>query len=331
MKMDLEAKQGLQEAGRRLYQAVPDDPELGPLSALPGKWVSQGRGWNMIALPFAAPGAPPFRLLLNQYDEELEFTLVDKAVPNRGIEGAPPAEKDQLVVTLDYQQSIRQVAAEDFPVSGKAGAPNLAIHHEPGLWLYMTNFVEDDIDVGRLATIPHGNSVLALGTSDLLESPDTSTLIPDISGLPVGLANQDVNDPANRYLVPYKRFHDAPFKGTVAGVPGFPGFDPVAPNGLLKLALQGVNVKRTTVLSVDTKTQTGGISNIPFVVQQADAQRMVSTFWIHELRDTDEQGKSRWMLQYLQDVSLDFFPRTDGQPGLIRWPHISINTLDKVS
>ncbi len=331
MKMDPKAAGAMRASGRRLYEAVANDPELGPLAALPGKWVSQGLGWNMIALPFEAAGAPPFRLLLNQYDEELEFTLVDKAVPNRGIEGTPPAEKDQLVVTLDYQQSIRQVAAEDFPVSGKAGGPGLAIHHEPGLWLYMINHVENEVDVGRLSTIPHGNSVLALGTSDLIESPDTTTLIPDISGLPIGLADTDIDDPNNRYLAPYKRFKDAPFMGTVAGVPGFPGFDPVAPAGLLKLALQGVQVRRTTVLAVDTATQTGGISNIPFVVQQADARRMVSTFWIHELAGTDAAGKPRFLMQYLQDVALDFFPRTDGQPGLIRWPHVSINTLEKVN
>jgi hypothetical protein len=332
MKMQCDTIEDLQAAGRRLYPAVADDPELGPLTALPGKWISQGRGWNMIALPFAAEAAPPFRLLLNQYDEELEFTLVDKAVPNRGLtDGSPRAEKDQLIVTLDYQQAVRQVASVDAPVSGKAGDAGQAIHHEPGLWLYMTNHVENDVDVGRLATIPHGNSVLALGTSDLLESPDTSTLIPDVSGLPIGIGNTDINDPGNRYLAPYKLFHDAPFKGTVAGVPGFPGFDPVTPNVLLKLALQGVSVKRTTVLSVDTATQTGGISNIPFVVEQADARRMVSTFWIHELNETDSQGKPRFMMQYLQDVGLDFLPRTDGEPGLIRWPHISINTLEKVS
>lgn len=332
MKMQSATINNLRAGGRRLYPAVANDPELGPLNDLPGKWVSQGRGWNMIALPFAAVAAPPFRLLLNQYDEELDFTLVDKAVPNRGITDANPrAEKDQLVVTLDYQQSVRQVASVDAPVSGKAGDPGQAIHHEPGLWLYMTNHVENNIDVGRLSTIPHGNSVLALGTSDLLQSPDTATLIPDISGLPTGLANTDINDPNNRYLAPYKLFHDAPFKGTVAGVPGFPGFDPVAPTVLLKLALQGVEVKRTTVLSVDTATQTGGISNIPFVVQQADARRMVSTFWIHELCETDDQGKPRFLMQYLQDVALDFLPRTDGTPGLIRWPHVSINTLEKVA
>jgi hypothetical protein len=36
-------------------------------------------------------------------------------------------------------------------------------------------------------------------------------------------------------------------------------------------------------------------------------------------------------LQYLQIVMLDFFPRRDGLPGRIGWPHVSINTLTKVS
>jgi hypothetical protein len=30
-------------------------------------------------------------------------------------------------------------------------------------------------------------------------------------------------------------------------------------------------------------------------------------------------------------VMLDFFPRRDGQDGLIRWPHVSINVMEKVA
>jgi hypothetical protein len=36
------------------------------------------------------------------------------------------------------------------------------------------------------------------------------------------------------------------------------------------------------------------------------------------------------MQQYLRIVMLDFFPRRDDLPGRIGWPHISINTLEKV-
>ena len=38
---------------------------------------------------------------------------------------------------------------------------------------------------------------------------------------------------------------------------------------------------------------------------------------------TKEQG--------VQVVQLDFHPRADGGPGRIKWPHVSINTLEKVT
>jgi len=306
---------------REITVAVPGDDDMGPLKNLPGTWVSEGRGWNMIALPFATSesGGLPFRLLLNQYDEVLEFTLVDKGVPNRGVDATFVKQTDQAVVTLDYQQVIHQVAATDRPESSVAGAPGLAIHHEPGLFLNMINLVEDGIDVARLATIPHGDAVLALGTSTEVAGMPP---IPGVNGLPVGV-HQDLASP---YLEPYQHFHAEPFKGNVTA-PGFPGFDPVAPHLLLELANQGVAVKSTMVLALDTSTETGGIHNIPFIVKQANAVSMKSTFWIQEL----EGEPARLRLQYLQVVNLEFFPRVDGLPGRIAWPHVSINTLEKVS
>ena len=310
---------------RTISPAKTGDEELGPLTLLPGTWKSlPGRGWNMIALPFATEPESRlnYRLLVNQYNEELKFSLVDKAVPNRGIQrSATTLDSDQFIAALDYEQMITQIAAEDFPESGKAGNAGLAIHHEPGLWLHMANETTNGLDIARLATIPHGDSVMALGTSRKLDGGPT---IPDINGLPVGV-NQDL---ASRYLAPYKHFHDDPFKGVVSAST-FPGFDPVSPNDLLKLANEGVDIIKTTVLDVDTTVETGGIVNIPFIVKQANAAAMKSTFWIQELADTDTLGNPKLRLQYSQVVLLDFFPRRDGLPGIIRWPHVSINTLEK--
>lgn len=332
-------------------QARPNDPELGPLQLLPGKWANivprsqgsglPGRGWNMIALPFVDPRTGDerfrfnYRLLLNQYNEVLEFKLVDKAVPNRSIRLAPgnPANTDQLLVALDYQQSIEQIAGDDFPKSGLAVPPSPSgklpvIHHEPGLWLHMTNGITDGFNIGRLATIPHGDSVLALGRSSEHFGAQS---IPDISGLPIGV-DQDLNNP---YLEPYKHFGEKKEKF-------FQGlFNPVSPNDLLEkanleLEEQGVKIVKTTVLDVDSTHPTGGVVNIPFIVRQANATVMKSTFWIQELDQKDEYGQPKLRLQYSQLVMLDFFPRIDGLPpgccpGLIQWPHVSINTMEKVS
>jgi hypothetical protein len=327
----------LKEQGRYVAVATTGDDDLGPLKLLPGTWKNtdafNGRGWNMIALPFATGAQSPFnyRLLVNQYNEELKFTLVDKAVPNRGIPEVPgdPTTGDQLIVTLDFEQMIKQIAADDriaapgTPQSGLAGPANLAIHHEPGLWLHMTNKPVEGVDIARLSTIPHGDSVLALGHHAMLDGPPT---IPPVNGLPFGVPQ---NVDTNPYLAPYKHYRDAPFKGVLDGTP-FPGFNPSKPEELLTLGMpQGI--KRTTVLQVDTTLDHAGIVNIPFIVRQANAATMKSTFWICELDEKDAKGNPKLVLMYLQVVVLDFFPRIDGLAGPIRWPHVSINAMEKVA
>lgn len=329
-------------------RGAPPPPDLGPLEHLLGVWIGQGTGWNMIALPFQKAPAPPvgfkFRVLMNQYDEELRFTFVDDDVPNRGLTRPGNPDFDQFVVTLDYQQKIAQVVAEDRPDSGGvAGGPGLPIHHEPGLWLYEKNrrskddqikgdeVTEVELDVARLASIPHGNSVLALGKSAVHEGMPE---IPSVSGLPSGRF-EDVKTPdydfkSDPYLEPYKHYIDNPFMGNVT-VPGFPGFSPADMNEILRFANQGVNIVRTTTLTVDTDRKSGGIRNVPFSVREADPVSMKSTFWIQELAEKDEKGKPRLRLQYSQVAMLHFFhPREDEFPGRAVWPHISIATLEKM-
>ncbi len=323
-------------------------PDLGPLEPLVGVWRAEGTGWNMIALPFdAAPPAPAgfkFRVLMNQYDEDLRFTFVDDDVPNRGLVRPDAPQADQAVVTLDYQQKIAQVAAEDRPSSGGlAGPVGLAIHHEPGLWLYEKNRrtkddnIRDDqvseveLDVARLAAIPHGNSVLAIGRSEVFDGmPD----IPVMSGLPTGrlenVLTPDYDFKSDPYLEPYKHYIDNPFMGNV-GFAGFPGFSPADMNQILRFANQGVDIVRTTTLTVDSTRKSAGISNTPFSVREAEPVSMKSTFWIQELRELDDHGRPRMRLQYSQVVMLNFFrPRQDELPGRFVWPHISIATLEKV-
>lgn len=305
--------------GRSLGTAKTGMKELGPYAQLPGVWANKpnlpGRGWNMIALPFIDPAGSgiDYRLLMNQYNEELRFNLIDKAVPNRGIDKSVPENTDQLVATLDYEQTIKQIKADDFPKSGLAGG-EIDIHHEPGLFLHMANLETDGLDLARLATIPHGNSVLALGRSTEIKG---APKIPDESGLPIG-STTDLDNP---YLAPYKHFHDNPFEGV---------FDPVHPNALLERANQGVDIVKTTEIEFDTKFLSGGVLNIPFVEKQADASEMTARFWIQELAEKNKDGSPKLRLQYTQTVMLDFFKRRDGE-GLIKWPHISINTLEKVS
>ncbi len=333
---------------RYIGPAQPGMDVLGPLKDLPGVWHSRQRGWNMIALPVAPSltndaTAAPFRVLMNQYSETLRFTTVDTKVPNRGIRAETDgtiSDATQFVVTLDYEQKIAQDLAEDFPKTDLAGKPGLDIHHEPGLWLNMTNEKTGELDIARLATIPHGNSVLALGTSDThsggaREIPPLNGAIHSVSGMPIGRLPSEVD--CDDYLEPYRHYIDNPFFGSAEGVPGFPGFSPADMNDILRFVHgDGNDVVRTTQLTVDSTIERGGVVNIPFVEKQADAASLKSTFWVQEMRSDSPDGGSgnspRMRLLYSQVVMLDFFaPRRDGLPGRAQWPHISINSLEKIS
>lgn len=330
---------------RRRETATPGEPSLGPLKHLPGLWKNtwtagesrapplSGRGWNMIALPFiagAARPAPDYRILMNRYNEELRFREVDKGVPNRGVIRDQRSNRTQKIVALDYEQVIRALVGADFPRSAAVPPPtnpdgDLAggrcadatgercpvIHHEPGLWLNILDFEADDVDIGRLGTIPHGNSVLALGRS---QAPRAGApQIADVSVLPLGgPANMD-----HPYLAPYVHFRDAPFDGL---------FNVLEPGALLRRSTPA-NVVTTTTLAVDTTLASGGVVNIPFIRRHADVTSMRSTFWIMELDERDARGDPVFVLQYMQVVMLAFFDRFDGAPGLIQWPHVSFNTL----
>ena len=307
--------ESLVQTGRTLSVAEAGSEVLGPLQDLPGTWRNEpgleGRGWNMIALPFISPGsAIDYRILMNQYNEVLKFSFVDKGVPNRGVVRRTDQNLTQRIVTLDYEQFIRQIAAEDEPKSNEAGSSGLAIHHEPGLWLNMVNFQTNDRNIARLGNIPHGNSVLALGTSEQISGPPN---IPSVDVLPIG-ATRDINSP---YLAPYKHYSDNPFLGI---------FNVREPHTLLAMATPS-NVVKTTILSVSTKFEQAGIVNIPFIEKHADATEMHSTFWVMETNDTAEDGQPVFIMQYMQVVMLEFFERFDGEPGLIKWPHVSFNTM----
>src|SRR5271168_3898714 len=115
--------------GRVITKATQNDPALGDLMLLPGIWENVdnlvGHGWNMIALPYKEPGRvvnpdtpdqkSDFRLLLNQFNETLTFSIVDKGVPNRGAAFAQVFDRDQHLAALQYLQNIVQIAAADSP------------------------------------------------------------------------------------------------------------------------------------------------------------------------------------------------------------------------
>jgi hypothetical protein len=313
---------------------------------------------------------------MNQYDEVLNFIVADVGVPNRGVNPADGTQTDQTAVALSYSQIVTQRSNEDSYLVSVTGPDSTlgktdisekfnghGIHHEPGLWLFMTdqNISQEsgaEVSVARMGSIPHGNSFIAVGsanTSDWTQLPDEKKRppIPRINGVVVGggsdpderaldpIRNSAGNIINGDYFAPYRYFHENPFKGD-GTINGFSGFEPVNPTLLLRHTfenfLKGIGtIKQVTTLQVDSTIDHSGINrvtnpsigNTPFITRQADTTAMNCTFIIYEIEDS-KTGALRYFLQYAQNVILDFINRPDGHPGRARWPHISINTLERV-
>jgi hypothetical protein len=323
------------------------DEEFSLIELLRGTWTSPAQGWNLIALPSSAPDN--FRILMNQYGETLRFNVPDKGVPNRGVmpdtEGKtadPNDETDQLIDAIAYEQIVVQVEVEDFPASQLREKNGNPIHHEPGFFLQFLNHIpvghteedgkengpEKELKIARAATIPHGNSVLAMGTVEII---DGAPEIPVEDARPERIDNDLVKNP---YLGPYKHFEDNPFFGNVPRtVVKFPGLFPTDANAILKFANPKDRIKKTTILNFDTKFRNAQltsipISNIPFVTREAETTEVHATFWIMELHKIDESAPAEFIMQYSQTVYLEFF-NSHETGKRIRWPHVSINTLRK--
>ncbi len=170
--------------------AAPLPPNLGPLSAFAGTFT--GHGFNTIfrpdsiKTPTPMPGPvtttdPPDNVLeLNLTDETLSFSKTLGSVPNRGSGN----QADAFLNGVPYLQTINDVT------TGAA----VGIHFEPGMWLAVpaTTDPNEPVTVARMASIPHGTTIVAQGIA-----------LPAISGKPTIAV-----------------VHITPFPG---GTPGNPG------------------------------------------------------------------------------------------------------------
>lgn len=133
---------------------------LGLLQDLAGTW--QGQGFNLIARPDFQGNANLY-LQLNQTRETLQIQPIGSPIPNRGF-----GQDDIELFGLTYLDKI---------VDAFTGG---ALHIEPGIWVTQppTNYPGESAPVGdqivaRMASIPHGNALLAQGTAAPFSGPPT--------------------------------------------------------------------------------------------------------------------------------------------------------------
>jgi hypothetical protein len=291
---------GLVRLGR---DAQTSAAELGPLADLVGVWIGT-QGWELIAVPEGDPGGREgFTFIARPYVEVVSFTPIGAPVPNRG---GPAGE--MFITGLMYDMRISDLVT------------NEPLHLETGMWLNLADVqggTPPDQPIVRSASIPHGDSVLALGTSSETAGPP---------GIPVTSAVPDAGpETPLGYADDWQVEIPSPCDANVK-------FNPAHPNQVLGDAIAGLKVVKTTTLSVSTDGG-GGILNIPFVDANANATRFACDYWIETIEATAPNGggspEQVQQLQYSQQTNIEFLPQFGNPDQLIMWPHVNVNTLRK--
>jgi hypothetical protein len=274
-----------------VQNAVSPTPGLGPLAAFTGTF--HGNGFNTIFRPDlgsptklpVSPGPSDNLLELNLTQETLSFSPSLGSVPNRG-EVMP----DIFLNGVPYLQVINDVTVPAQPVG---------IHFEPGLWMAIpaTTDPHEGATVVRMASIPHGTTIHAPGTSSTVAGkPDIGAT--DIIPFTIGHPNSKVPFPSMT----------AATKGTARIPQDLTSFIAAGtitqamlddPNTLLRNHIASQTITSTTVIAITTDTAAplfgGGTDNIAFLlgnasgsVPNADAVKMHAEFFIETVEFTIE-------------------------------------------
>jgi hypothetical protein len=225
---------------------------LGFLADLRGTW--EGRGFNLIARPDKTGGSPLF-LELNQTFETLSFIPISSSIPNRGNEV-----DDIELFGLTYLQKV-----SDSVTGG-------ALHIEPGIWVHIpSQDTPPTQSVARMATIPHGNSLLAQGSAVQFDpfagNPfDVSAVSLAKNTAPFGLGGplpavgtlsgfppydlSNLTPAAANFRTPAGNSPATPLPTSILGVPMQDVI--IDPTKLLTAALAGQTIESLTVITVAT-------------------------------------------------------------------------------
>ena len=288
--------------GKPVHFPFPLPSPLGPLANLPGDWG--GTGFNVIWRPNNTPGQDRF-LELNLTNELLRFEAISGAIPNRGL-----LQVDINMFGITYLQQISDANL------------NAGLHIEPGIWAVVpqtTNPAEPPTVV-RMASIPHGTTILAQGIATGAAGPP---VIPNDDILPFFIGNPSAvfHFQEQNLAIP------TAFRSPPAQIAGITQAMVDNPNSVLQAAIAGQTILSTTTLQISTTptapvTTGGGTANTAFLAGSGGAPNAVSfsvsaTFWIELVKGTP----NFLQLQYSQLVLLNF--------NKLSWPHVTVGTLRK--
>jgi len=270
---------------RAIGGALPSLGPLGPLAAV----TFSGSGFNTIFRPdnSATPTVFPTNPVVGPADNVLELNLTTDnisfaqplgSVPNRG----SGAQGDIFFNGLPYMQTVTDVTIPSQPQP---------IHLEPGLWLNVGKSAHpaEGTDVVRMASIPHGTTVVAQGT---VATVPHAPVIPSVDITPFTIGN-----PASKFAFPSQKAASGNTRRIPQNLAPFITAGTITqailddPNSILRAHIAGQTIISTDIITIDTHPATplfgGGTDNIAFLMgdaaaasPNANAIRMTATFWV---------------------------------------------------
>lgn len=261
-----------------------------------------GTGFNAIWRPNALSSGQDRFLELNLTNETLEFDEIPGQIPNRGL-----LQPDLFMAGLRY---LQQISDANVP------PPANGLHVEPGVWLNIPATTNPAVSasVARLASIPHGVTILLQGLASQASGPPS---IPTVSLNPFSIGSPGSASPfPEQNLSTTTQFRTPDLTGITQSIVD-------NPNSVLTAAIAGQTIMSTITLQVtstDLPVVGGGASNTAFLQggsagPNADAASVTSTFWL----ETVQGSPNSQQLQYSQTVLLNF--------NGLSWPHVTVATL----
>ncbi len=270
--------------------ALIEAPTLGPLADFAGTF--SGHGFNTIFRPDskATPTALPIPVVgsdnvleLNLTSETLSFSKSLGSVPNRGF-----VQGDIFLNGVPYLQTISDITVPSQPVG---------IHFEPGLWLMVPSTVDpaEETTVVRMASIPHGTTILAQGSAKTAPGKPT---IPAVDITPFSTA-----PPHNKIPFPSQTAANKDTARIPQDLSSFITAGTITqailtdPNTILRHHIAAQNITSTTTLSISTQPAAplfgGGTGNMAFLLGNTGATapnaqdvKMTAVFWIETVKHT---------------------------------------------
>jgi hypothetical protein len=263
-------------------------PDLGALVDFVGNWT--GNGFNTIFRPnspstpteLPVPAGGDNILELNLTSETLSFSGSLGSVPNRGM-----VQDDAFLNGVPYLQSINDVT-----VAGQS----VGVHVEPGLWMAVPPTADpaEGQTYSRMASIPHGTTINAQGTSSSVDGPPTIPAV-DITPFVTGSGNRIPFASQNAAAQDTPRIPQDLTAWIAAGTITQAMLDD--PNSVLRDHIAGQHIVHTTEITISTAPAAplfgGGADNIAFLLgdsaaaqPNAQSAQVSATFWIETVQHT---------------------------------------------